>query len=169
MAIKLSYFLILISWDHIILTSLSLLYAATLYITRISSDNQTENDKLIHNKRIVNIIAKFLVLGTVSVWKATAMVLRFAISSWISVVAIDSIINCWSIFLIYDHNKKIFHCICGSCHKCIEYYIYGCVQCVEDTEKDDFLEVYDYEGTEIELRIDTDNKNMKDDESITAL
>ena len=82
-----------------------------------------------------------------------------AITAWITVLAIDSVVNCWCVFLMYKYNQKMFRFICGGCHRCIVNCIYCCIQCRKGLEKEEFLQVYSPKatesGTEIELKMRT--------------
>ena len=89
----------------------------------------------ISNKWMSNII-KYIILTVIGSVTTFVILLELVINSWISGVAIDSIINCWCIFLMYNHNQKLFDFICCGCRQCIGNCIYFCVECNRDTKKD---------------------------------
>ena len=102
---------------------LCILYVATLYYTRVSSYNEIYYDA---NDQIAKDVVKYVTLIIVSIGPTLVILYVFAITFWIWLFSVDSIIHCWFIFLICDDDQKLFEHICCPCYKCIENCMFFC-------------------------------------------
>ena len=119
---------------------LCILYVATLYRLCIYSNDQMNyaiNNQMVHDISTNAGLSLVAIGSTMVIWYG------FSITSWISLFSIDSIINCWFVFLLCADNQKLLQCICCGCHK----NSIG-------MENGEFVELYERNGAELM----TDNK-----------
>ena len=150
-----------ITWD-IYDILFCILYVTTLYKSRISCNNEMDNDS---NNEWMTVIAKLMTLIFVSAGVTSIISYGYLITSWISFFGIGSIVNCWCVFLMYGNNQKLFECICGGCHKCIGKCVYFCVK--DSVEKQTFLKIY--ERNERDLVTNDEISNVEGSKSVNTV
>ena len=155
-----------IRWDfYDINFLLCILYLATFYNVRNLSYNKMDNADA-KNQGNDNF-AKYVTFISIAFGTTIIIQLGFAFTSCISLFAIDSIINCWCIYLMYDDNKQLFECICGGCQKCIGNCIFCCAHDEKGMAKEECLKSYNQTGAE--LMTDTTTINVRDAESVNSV
>ena len=114
----------LAAWDLFISSLLCYLFITRLWKAqkRRSSVSSNEGSKFLHQ------IAKFVTITIVGVMTTLITFVLVGFTSWISLVALDTCVNAWCVFLMYGKNKNLFEKLCFSCHKCVEYCCLGYVK-----------------------------------------
>ena len=150
-------FIYLAFWDITISTLLCLLFVQRLFKAHLACKSM--DDKT--NNRWIRNIAKYVTLTVVGVCSTFIGLFIVAGTSWFSIAGIDSVINCWCVYLMYSQNGRLFVKICGKCHKCMGKCIYCCIQCKQGMEKSEFLAVYSRRETPVEM-----NESVKINETV---
>jgi len=103
-------------WDFIVSCLLFYLFITRLWKAqfRRSSINHQDVDTFMVN------IAKYFTLTIVSILTTLVCITISGLTSWITLVAIDTCVSCWCVFLMYGTNRIIFQNLCSCCHKSMQ-------------------------------------------------
>jgi len=99
------------SWDFIISATTAFLFVSKLW--KVQSHRSSVDAKAI--SMFWTNVSKYMTLSIVGVLTTWATILTVKLLGWIILVAIDTSVNSWCVFLAYGANRKTFDRMCKYC------------------------------------------------------
>eukprot|EP01084_Bolivina_argentea_P264187 447422_1 len=138
-------------WDLTMSSLLCSLFAHRLF--KAHAQMQELNSK--QTRKALSNIAKYVTITLVAVISTFIALFMAGITSWYTVAAIDSMINCLCVFVMYKKNQKIFTFVCGGCHNCVGSCFNRCIKNGKNGKntQDSFLKIYSRSSTTLQTNI----------------